>query len=165
MSKPDQNEELFLAAYVRTGISFMEKKEWEKACNSFCKALQVESRDPSIFKLRARTFLAMNLYQLALVDTELALELEPNDAEGLFLKAECIFALQSYAHAAVFYQRACDMSNNPEYKEALDRCIKKQQEDDPKKASRKKFVSESKESFIHHLFPEKKYMHLLCDTG
>eukprot|EP00002_Diphylleia_rotans_P010006 TRINITY_DN203_c0_g1_i1.p1 TRINITY_DN203_c0_g1~~TRINITY_DN203_c0_g1_i1.p1 ORF type:complete len:159 (+),score=23.79 TRINITY_DN203_c0_g1_i1:686-1162(+) len=54
-------------------------------------------------------------------------------SQGLFLKAECIFALQSYAHAAVFYQRACDMSNNPEYKEALDRCIKKQQEDDPKK--------------------------------
>ena len=96
-----------IEAYIRRGIAYHHKGEYNLAVANFTKAIELDSSIPQLYLARGAAYHQKNEYGYAIEDVTKALELNPDDAEA-------------YQHRALAYQRKGDYDRS---KDDYDRAI------------------------------------------
>src|SRR3989338_125088 len=78
-----------LTSFLAEGERYMKTREWEKAIDSFTKALEDEPTNKYAFICRSKCYTNVGLFDKAIEDAEKALEIDPKYHRAFLAKAEC----------------------------------------------------------------------------
>ncbi|XP_059176254.1 outer dynein arm-docking complex subunit 4-like isoform X2 [Physella acuta] len=90
------------------GEHFVHVKQYEKAIESFTKALEMKAGDKTCLVVRSKCYLMLGNAEKALADAEAALEQDEDgkrDIRALNMKAEALYQKGDFESALVFYHR------------------------------------------------------------
>ena len=87
------------------GEYFVHVKQYQKAIESFTKALEMNMEDKNCLVTRSKCWLQLGNAENALADSETALLQDKDFIRGLFQKAEALYQLGDFEMALVFFHR------------------------------------------------------------
>lgn len=87
------------------GEHFVHVKLWQKAIDSFTRAIEMSPEEKKCFVTRSKCWLQLGNAENALTDAEEALRLDKEYIPGLYQKAEAMYQLGDFETALVFFHR------------------------------------------------------------
>ncbi|XP_062614019.1 outer dynein arm-docking complex subunit 4-like isoform X5 [Saccostrea cucullata] len=87
------------------GEHFVHVKLWQKAIDSFTRAIEMNPEDKKCFVTRSKCWLQLGNAENALMDAEEALRQDKEFIPGLYQKAEAMYQLGDFETALVFFHR------------------------------------------------------------
>ncbi|XP_061189173.1 outer dynein arm-docking complex subunit 4-like isoform X5 [Saccostrea echinata] len=87
------------------GEHFVHVKLWQKAIDSFTRAIEMNPEDKKCFVTRSKCWLQLGNAENALMDAEEALRQDKEYIPGLYQKAEAMYQLGDFETALVFFHR------------------------------------------------------------
>ncbi|KAL3855274.1 hypothetical protein ACJMK2_014490 [Sinanodonta woodiana] len=87
------------------GEHFVHVKQYQKAIESFTRALEMKADDKNCLVTRSKCWLQLGNAENALTDAQVALDQDKEFIRGLFQKAEALYQMGDFETALVFYHR------------------------------------------------------------
>jgi tetratricopeptide (TPR) repeat protein len=92
--------------YLKNGLSFIEKKNYQEAFEELDKAYKLDSKDPNIIAFRGQALQYLKRYTEAIESYDLALQIQPNYAEVFHLRGLAKFELKDLTGACEDWDQA-----------------------------------------------------------
>jgi tetratricopeptide (TPR) repeat protein len=90
MSESDSQKAI---QFKNEGNEYFKKKEYQKAVESYTKAINLNPMDPSYYGNRAASYLGMKKYNKCIDDCNETLNIDPNFGKALMRKGRAYFCL------------------------------------------------------------------------
>lgn len=99
-------------AYSKRGMTYLNRKEYERAIKDFDRALQLKSRNVDAYDGRGWAYYKLKEYPQAFQDFDRALELDPNYVDAHDGRGFVNFRLKEYQQAIQDFDRALELDPN-----------------------------------------------------
>lgn len=99
-------------AYIGRGYSFLMKKRFKDALQDFNDAIYYNSNSFTAYKAKGDAFFYQNLLDSAIVYYNLAIEILPDYADALGMKAIALLSLKKYKEAIISFDKGIESSGN-----------------------------------------------------
>ncbi|GHV35445.1 hypothetical protein FACS1894178_5000 [Bacteroidia bacterium] len=110
------NDQWNYLAYSWRGLVYFEQNKFELAIDDYNKAIDITSIEDSLkamnYRSRGCAKYELSDYSGAIEDFDKSIELDPNDKNVWFEKAECLFELKRYTEAINAYDKATELDSN-----------------------------------------------------
>jgi tetratricopeptide (TPR) repeat protein len=100
-------------AYIRRGVAYREKKQYDRAIEDYNKAIELNPGDARVYVGRAAVYSMNGQYDRVVEDCSKALELDPKLADAYINRGRAYFGKQQYDRAIEDYNKAIDL--DPKY--------------------------------------------------
>jgi tetratricopeptide (TPR) repeat protein len=101
----DEEQTGSYSIYFAEGEALAKQKQFQKAIESFTKALEFQPEDRPCLVERSKCHLQLGDTSAALADAEASLKEDKTYHRGLYQKAETMYAMGDFEYALVFYHR------------------------------------------------------------